>query len=142
MKNLRSWLCVKTRKNLHWIICNVWGLPESNKYGIKRSKIIWTKTWLWRGEKAKNILHTLWLSSNWTFERCWKPGKDPTDPKNYRPIALTICLCKLLEKMINNRLVFILKQRNLISSWQSGFRLLNFETISQTPEKYGNLPIF
>ena len=50
------------------------------------------------------------------------PGKDTTDPKNYCPIALTSCLCKILEKMVNNRFIFILKQRNLISPWQSGFR--------------------
>ena len=34
-----------------------------------------------------------------------KPGKDPTNPKNYRPIALTSCFCKILEKIINNWLV-------------------------------------
>ncbi|GBN87399.1 hypothetical protein AVEN_104522-1 [Araneus ventricosus] len=26
-----------------------------------------------------------------------KAGKDPTNPSSYRPIALTSCLCKLLE---------------------------------------------
>ena len=51
-----------------------------------------------------------------------KPGKDTTNPKNYRPIALTNCLCKVLERMVNNRLVFVLEKRNLISLWQSGFR--------------------
>ena len=34
-----------------------------------------------------------------------KPGKDPSRPLNYRPISLTSCLCKLLEKMINLRLM-------------------------------------
>ncbi|XP_035204612.1 uncharacterized protein LOC118179551 [Stegodyphus dumicola] len=28
-----------------------------------------------------------------------KPGKDPKDPSNYRPIALTSCMCKVFEKM-------------------------------------------
>ncbi|KFM66854.1 putative RNA-directed DNA polymerase from transposon X-element, partial [Stegodyphus mimosarum] len=32
-----------------------------------------------------------------------EPGKDPTNPSSYRPIALTSCLCKLFEKMVNTR---------------------------------------
>ncbi|GBN78441.1 hypothetical protein AVEN_130615-1 [Araneus ventricosus] len=38
-----------------------------------------------------------------------KPGKDPKNPSNYRPIALTCCLCKILERMINRRLVYYLE---------------------------------
>ena len=51
-----------------------------------------------------------------------KPGKDHTEPNNYRPIALTSCLCKTLERMINVRLVWYLESNNLISPVQSGFR--------------------
>ena len=51
-----------------------------------------------------------------------KPGKDHTEPTKYRPIALTSCLCKTLERMINARLVWYLEINNLISSVQSGFR--------------------
>ena len=29
-----------------------------------------------------------------------KPGKDSSNPANYRPIALTSCICKTLERMI------------------------------------------
>lgn len=51
-----------------------------------------------------------------------KPGKDHTNPLNYRPISLTSCLCKLLEKMINIRLVWFLETNNIITNIQSGFR--------------------
>ncbi|GBM53585.1 hypothetical protein AVEN_105477-1 [Araneus ventricosus] len=40
-----------------------------------------------------------------------KVGKDPQDPTNYRPIALTSCLSKLMEKVVNKRLVYILEKR-------------------------------
>ena len=51
-----------------------------------------------------------------------KPGKDHAEPTNYRPIALTSCLCKTLERMINKRLVWYLESNNLITKLQSGFR--------------------
>ena len=65
-----------------------------------------------------------------------KPGKDKDDPGNYRPIALTSCLCKTMERMINDRLVWFLEKHKLITTFQSGFRkhrgtidhLVRFET--------------
>ncbi|GBN76467.1 putative RNA-directed DNA polymerase from transposon BS [Araneus ventricosus] len=51
-----------------------------------------------------------------------KPGKDPKNPSNYRPIALTCCLCKLLERMINRRLVYYLETNKFLHPFQSGFR--------------------
>src|SRR5207244_3800374 len=41
---------------------------------------------------------------------------------NYRPIALTSCLCKLFEKMLNKRLVFYLESNDLLANTRSGFR--------------------
>ena len=51
-----------------------------------------------------------------------KPDKDHTDPTNYRPIALTSCICKTMEQMINDRLTRFLETNNIITDYQSGFR--------------------
>lgn len=69
-----------------------------------------------------------------------KPNKDPTLTDSYRPIALTSCLCKLMEKLINARLIWYLEAHNLISPIQFGFRayrsttdpLVLFETLART----------
>ena len=49
-----------------------------------------------------------------------KPGKDPSNPTNYRPISLTSCVCKTMEKMVNTRLTWILKEKSVITPTQCG----------------------
>jgi len=51
-----------------------------------------------------------------------KEGKDGKNVQNYRPIALTSSLCKLMEKIVNNRLMWTLESRNILSNEQYGFR--------------------
>ena len=51
-----------------------------------------------------------------------KQGKDPLNSDSYRPIALTNCLCKILERLVNNRLLFVLEKQKLLCPYQSGFR--------------------
>ena len=51
-----------------------------------------------------------------------KPGKDRTDPNDYRPIAFTSCLCKIMERMINHRLTWFLQDNNIITKYQCGFQ--------------------
>ena len=51
-----------------------------------------------------------------------KPGKDHLDPANYRPISLICCLSKLMESMVNVRLMWYLEANSLITAQQSGFR--------------------
>ena len=51
-----------------------------------------------------------------------KPGKPPNEAGSYRPIALTSCLSKLMEKIINVRLMHFLEQNSLINNVQYGFR--------------------
>ena len=90
-----------------------------------------------------NIFNKIWISGD--FPPDWrkaiiipipKPGKDPTNPSNYRPIALTSCICKTMERMINRGLVWYLESHNLLTNVQCGFRsrrstvdhLVRFET--------------
>ena len=54
-----------------------------------------------------------------------KPGKSPTKEENYRPISLTSCAGKLMEKIINARLTIILENSNLIPPHQLGFRKMH-----------------
>ena len=54
-----------------------------------------------------------------------KQGKDHSIATNFRPIALTSCLCKLLEKIINVRLVWFHEKGGFISPSQCGFRRMH-----------------
>ena len=80
-------------------------------------------------ETLLNIFNAMWINGH--FPDSWheatvlpipKPGKDPTNPSSYRPIALTSCLCKTFERMVNHRLVWYLENHGIISEYQSGFR--------------------
>ena len=62
-------------------------------------------------ETLLNIMNEIWRTGK--FPEDWhkaviipipKPGKDKTEATNYRPIALTSCICKTMERMINDRL--------------------------------------
>ena len=74
------------------------------------------------------ILNHIWLTQD--FPVSWKtaiimpvpkPGKVLSDPGSYRPIALTSCLCKTMERMVNSRLTWYLERHMVITEFQSGF---------------------
>ena len=44
-----------------------------------------------------------------------KEGKDPKQTISYRPISLISCLGKILERMIADRLIYILETKNLLN---------------------------
>ena len=51
-----------------------------------------------------------------------KPGKDCQLVESYRPIQLTSCLCKLMERMIGKRLSWCIERYDLLSRVQCAFR--------------------
>jgi len=76
-----------------------------------------------------NLFNKIWnegkLPSSWKHGiiiPIGKPGKDKSNPINYRPIALTSNLCKLMENMIIRRSNYILEFKGLLSPYHSGFR--------------------
>ena len=50
-----------------------------------------------------------------------KPGKDPSKPTSYKPIALMSNICKIMERMITERLSYEIEKRGKLASYQSGF---------------------
>ena len=77
----------------------------------------------------KELLNKIWISAD--FPQQWraarvvpipKPNKDHTDPLSYRPIALTSCLCKVPERMINTRLIWYLEKYRILDRSQCVFR--------------------
>ena len=82
-----------------------------------------------------SLINRIWSESN--FPSVWevayllpflKPGKNPLSPSSYRPIALTSCLCKLMEKMVNVRLMWFLEFKGILSQAQCGFRKFHSTT--------------
>ena len=77
----------------------------------------------------KEILNKIWISADFP-QQCRvatvipipKPNKDHTDPLSYGLIALTSCLCKVLECMINTRLIWYLEKYRILDRSQCGFR--------------------
>ena len=85
------------------------------------------------GSSTKSVLLKIFNQSwtTWFVPPIWKEaeivpiqkkGKEKKDPNSYRPISLLSSVGKLLERIINRRLVFFLEAKNLISSTQTGYR--------------------
>ena len=69
-----------------------------------------------------NVWHTVIPPDSWNEAIVIpipKPSNDSTNPASYRIIALKSCICKTMERMINDCLVWFLENTSLL---QRGFR--------------------
>ena len=86
-------------------------IPETAlPYILKVFNLVW----------VRSFVHNKWRTA--TIIPIPKPAKDHSNPGNYRPISLTSCLCKTLEKMMNWRLVEYMENNKIFSEIQCGFR--------------------
>ena len=85
------------------------------------------------GDKAKSTLLKIFNNSWRTghVPQSWreanmipilKKGKDRRKTESYRPISLTSCVGKVVERMINSRLTWHLEHNGILTKEQAGFR--------------------
>lgn len=79
-------------------------------------------------QKLLNTLNHNWVKGivphNWRraiIIPIHKPGKPATESKSYRPIALTSVLCKIFERMVNERLIKFIIQNKILHPLHLGF---------------------
>ena len=85
------------------------------------------------GPSAKKILLKI-FNASWRYSsvtQIWreasmipipKKGKDKSQADSYRPISLTSCVGKTMERLINTRLMWYLEKKAIITQNQAGFR--------------------
>ena len=80
-------------------------------------------------EKLLHIFNLSWRQGQ--VPQCWrearmipilKKGKNKTNALSYRPISLTSCVCKTMERIVNQRLQNYLESESIIVPEQAGFR--------------------
>jgi ribonuclease HI len=93
-----------------------------HKHALKILLLFYNKIWT-ESEIPSDWQHAIILP-------VLKPNKSPGSPDSYRPISLTSTMCKIMEKLVTNRLQWFVEKNNLLSKNQSGFRK-NKSTIDQ-----------
>jgi ribonuclease HI len=79
--------------------------------------------------KLLDIFNLSWRQGQ--VPQCWKEarmipvlkkGKNKSKSLSYRPISLTSCVCKAMERILNQRLQWYLEEESIILPEQAGFR--------------------
>ncbi|XP_076291049.1 uncharacterized protein LOC143214198 [Lasioglossum baleicum] len=123
----------RTNKSLPNIRCrekkvnpNIALLVSPNEYGYsdgidyKMIKCLSTKCRLNLLDIYIEIFRTSCLPEEWN--KCQILFIKKADNNGFRPISLTSCMCKIMERMINNRLLWWCETTNQLPPSQMGFR--------------------
>ena len=83
--------------------------------GAKRTLLrIYNQSW------STGTVPTIWKEA--VIRPIPKKEKDKRDPSSYCPISLLSCVGKLLERIINKRLIWHLESNSVLTSTQTGYR--------------------
>ncbi|XP_058827538.1 uncharacterized protein LOC131687467 [Topomyia yanbarensis] len=134
---------------LNWALNKAAGLSEGpDRIGYPllnhlppRAKLILLD--IYNGVWSSGVVPAEWKEA--TVIPIKKPGKEGTEADEYRPISLTSCVGKILERMINRRLIHEIESNNRIGNRQFAFRpgtgvdshLAQLETVLEDTLKSG-----
>ena len=93
-------------------------------------------TQLFNRSIALGKVHSQWKMAN--ISAVFKGKGDDQDPMNCRPISVTSCPSKILEKNIFKYLSNFAQEHNIITKFQSGFRSRD-STVNQLLEIYHHI---
>ena len=83
--------------------------------GAKRTLLrIYNQSW------STGTVPTIWKEA--VIRPIPNKGKEKRDPSSYHPISLLSCVGKLLERIINKRLIWHLESNSVLASIQTGYR--------------------
>ena len=108
--------------------CKQSGAPGMDNITNKMLKLLPPDTLASINRIFNASLHLGHLPKSWKISKVimvHKPNKPKNDFSSYRPISLISCISKLLEKIINNRIITWAENNNILPPCQSGFRKNN-----------------
>lgn len=124
------------KDQLHILNCSKPGGPDElfpKMIKLFSNKLVKPLTLLFNRSLELGQVPNQWKMSN--ISAIFKGKGSEQDPTNYRPISVTSCLSKMLEKIIFKYLFNYLKENEILTRFQSGFRPGD-STVAQLLELY------
>ena len=91
-----------------------WNVETPRPWSKRIILCIYNQSWL------TGTVPTIWTEA--VIRHIPKKGKDKRDPSSYRPISLLSCAGKLLERIINKRLIWHLESNSVLAWTQTVYR--------------------